>query len=366
MLGLKLNVVAERMQFENYQTLSSIEKGTRTLKASELARLSRIYSRDSNFFLDLDEPIVQLPQFAWRQKQENTSAFEVEAEIDQLLTYYQLFEDIIGDRSTTKLKLWPKYEPQPDYDDIKNRADELVAELELGSRPGVDFASLLEEKLGVKILFLDLGDRGSGLCTIGPYGPAIVIGRNEAPWRRNFSMAHELFHLLASETFPLSELDNCEDGQKPYPEKLADAFAASLLLPQKSLLDYMRPRITDGMVRWTDLAQAAADFGVSRQTLLYRLRGLGKISKDTVDKLVGSPEFQDIDRNARGVSNCAALKYSTRFVTLGVRALNQGKISKGKFCQVFGISRAEFEDFIKERGDFAEFTDEFEIQIDNS
>ncbi len=94
MLGLSLESVAERIGFGCYQTLSNIEKGVRTLKASELSELSRVYSRDSNFFLDLDEPIAQLPQFAWRQKQENSGAVEVEAEIDQLLTYYhQWYQD---------------------------------------------------------------------------------------------------------------------------------------------------------------------------------------------------------------------------------------------------------------------------------
>ena len=47
--GLTLQEVAGKLGFNNYQALSSIEDGSRQVKAHELAALSRIYFKDITY-----------------------------------------------------------------------------------------------------------------------------------------------------------------------------------------------------------------------------------------------------------------------------------------------------------------------------
>jgi len=43
-------------------------------------------------------------------------------------------------------------------------------------------------------------EEGSAASAIGPFGPAILMNSKEAPWRRNYNFAHELFHLITWES----------------------------------------------------------------------------------------------------------------------------------------------------------------------
>ncbi|MGM0466779.1 MAG: helix-turn-helix domain-containing protein, partial [Acidobacteriota bacterium] len=53
-LDLTLTEVSKKLDFNHYQTLSSIEVGERQVKAWELAKLAEIYGRDIDYFLNLD------------------------------------------------------------------------------------------------------------------------------------------------------------------------------------------------------------------------------------------------------------------------------------------------------------------------
>src|SRR3990167_181556 len=66
-LEMTLEEVANKMGFNNYQTLSDIESGSRQVKAHELASLSKIYFKDINYFLSPEvAQSVSHPVILWR------------------------------------------------------------------------------------------------------------------------------------------------------------------------------------------------------------------------------------------------------------------------------------------------------------
>jgi len=52
--GFSITEATKRLGFENYQTLSTIEKGTREIKAHKLSNMARLYGRSLDYFFEPD------------------------------------------------------------------------------------------------------------------------------------------------------------------------------------------------------------------------------------------------------------------------------------------------------------------------
>ena len=367
MLGLSLMQVSEQIGFNSYQVLSNIEKGVRAVKVSELSKLCKIYSKDSFFFLQEEEPAVKEPLFAWRAKSDSIKAKQIEAKVDQILTNYYMLEKITDSEQETVFSPWEKSKRHLEFNDVEKKAEELIESLSLGTRPYKNLVETLEEELKIKVIFQNLAGSGSAISTKGDYGYAIIIDSNEAPWRRNYNLAHELFHILAEYYFPLEEIHQTgTEDKKPIAEKLADAFASALLIPRSQLKEALSKRLKDNKIQWIELIHLAVEFGVSHEALLWRLCNIGLLKKEKVVEIIESEEFKFLNKELRGNTNKPTDPFSDRFVLLALKALNQGKISKGKFCNIFDIKRSEFDSFISSRGDLSNYSYGTEIQLDNT
>ena len=121
------------------------------------------------------------------------------------------------------------------------------------------FYEQAEDALGVEVIVVPLSKDGYSL-TLGGH-KVIVLAATGHWFRSNFTLAHELGHLLVEGIPP-------QDGKAA--ENVANAFAADLLMPVE-------------IIRTIDWAQAEAatvarvvwDLGVSTQALGVRLRFLG-------------------------------------------------------------------------------------------
>ena len=90
------------------------------------------------------------------------------------------------------------------------------------------------------------------------------------------------------------------------------------------------------------------------------------IDSSKIEELLKSDNLKRLDNEARKGKKAPALKFSQRFVRLGLQSLKDGKISKGRFCDIFEISRAEFTKFIETFGFLEEYIYSDEIEIDHS
>ena len=348
-LGLTLEQVATRLGFNNYQTLSEIEKGRRELRASELSQFSDLYCKDYAYFLSSLSREPSPPRFAWRCISFDVNSARVEAKLQQLLDYYGLFEKLIGEVSASDLGMWFLKSSDINNKAANQKGEEIATSLNLGYRPAVNLDRAIEDDLGIKLLYADLEGVASAAATKGDFGYAIVVNREDAPWRRNFNIAHELFHILCSETHPIEAQCEQETSMNRF-EKAADAFAAGLLMPADSIREAVRPYVEKGQMSNTEFIALAQEFGVSSQALIWRLVNLRFIPKESAEELIHSPIFEMENKVQRSGLNCPAVKFSTRFVRLAFQAFQEGRISKGKFCQVFGITRADFASFISMYG----------------
>jgi Zn-dependent peptidase ImmA (M78 family) len=117
-----------------------------------------------------------------------------------------------------------------------------------------------------------------------------VIGVNtqHAPVRQNFTVAHELAHLILHDqeqlhvdrAFPTVRLRDDKSSQGiDDAEKEANLFAAELLMPEQFLKKDLAGRSTLDLYDENYIPQLAQTYGVSVQAFIFRLQYLGYIEK---------------------------------------------------------------------------------------
>jgi len=229
--GLSLIEAAERLGFASYQTLSKIESGEREVKASELFLFTKTYFCNLSSLLGEAE---LRPSFSplWRNAPRGNKKKEVEARIFDLCEKYHLLETLLGLQKEEKFKFLDiDIEDIRSDSDIDTLADNSGNLLGLGNRPAFTLQKVLEQKYGVKIIFNRLSDLGSAATMVHPeFGAVVVINADEAPWRRNYDLAHELFHLITWKIISPGDLKDSEFYKDI--ETKAERFASTFLLPE--------------------------------------------------------------------------------------------------------------------------------------
>jgi len=345
--GFSIIEAAQKLGFKNYQTLSAIEKGTRKINAHELIVMARLYGRNLDYFLESD--VAPDPVPLWR-KTTKTDINQIQRQFLSFLEKYTNLEHLLGLK-----RRWKDIQKNYDRDDFSVNGFEQAAKLgadihnflDLGSRPFSNLLNILENKLRFKILHMPLEDGVSGASVVdNALGVGILINANDAPWRRNFDLAHELFHVISWNVFSPEEIGN--GTTKTRPEQYADIFASSLLLPETHLLDALKETATDNEVRLIDIIELAKGFGVSTEAILWRLVNLKTLKQSQAQKVLDNPKFLDLDRSMRRklYKGDRPSKFPSRFISLACRCLMEGKISRGTFAEYLEIDRSEIDEYL--------------------
>lgn len=360
-LGLTLKEVASEMGFTNYQTLMSIEAGKREIKAWELVKLARIYYRDIDYFLEDEEP-AKAPSVLWRKRSASPKASIYERRFLKYCENYKQIEEFVGTSTTRKFKpIQCKREDFLTFGFVDRLAHSYHDMLGLGSRPACCIYRILDERFGVKILFLSMGKEGSGGSTVGDFGPAILINADDAPWRGNFDLAHEFFHIVTWGIFDPEEIFDSPEKGKSKVETWADAFAATLLLPQKEVLEGFKERIKNGKVSYFDCVELAREFEVSVDAFLWRLANLGTVKRRETERVLNDPALRKLYWQEKSGEWKDAPKFSSRYVNMAFKCMQMGKISRGQFADYMEIDRQEISQFLSKYG-LDENTD-YEIEL---
>jgi len=350
-MGFSLSEAANLLGFNNYQTLSAIEKGARNINAHELSNMAKIYGRDLIYFFQHD--ISNDPKPLWRK---STDAIDkkIEREFLHFLENYSNLEHLLGLR-----RKWNSIQRNLDRSDFAGGGFKLAGELandiwnqlDLGSRPAFNLLNVLENDLRFKILHLQLenGISGASVCD-DALGVGILINAKEAPWRRNFDLAHELFHIVTWHSFTHDEVGDGRIDTKP--EQYANEFASSLLLPKQHFTSAVEEKVNDARIKIVDIIELAKDFGVSTQAVLWRLVNLGICKKTAVDEALDEPEFQRMNKQMRyGLySKELPSKFPSRYISLACRCLIEGRISRGTFAIYLEIDRSDVDNYLKRHG----------------
>jgi Zn-dependent peptidase ImmA (M78 family)/transcriptional regulator with XRE-family HTH domain len=346
-LGMTQDELAQRVGFASRQTLSDLERGQREVKASELSRLARALNVDLGTLLAQTEPVR--PQVLWREKP-SVGAEDLQSEFLRWCERYAHVKRAAGACDGERLA-WPTTAfdaSQAQYNDAEELARQAAALLGLGSRPAASLQRALETQLGVMVWFLDLGDRGSAACAKGEFGAAILVNKQEAPWRRNFDLAHELFHLLTWESACPGVAGAAAGGRV---EKLANAFAAALLLPADTVRSELRHCAREGSLTMDDLVAMARDFDVSMSALMWRLLNLGcGLDATQIKALLVNEELRRLDRASRVGKWWDPSPLPERFVWLAGLATAKGRLSRSKLADYLECGLADLDDCLAEYG----------------
>jgi Zn-dependent peptidase ImmA (M78 family)/transcriptional regulator with XRE-family HTH domain len=346
-LGLTLGDAAKKVGFPHYQTLTSIENGEREVKASELSKFSKAYFISLNRLLG-EEQLQLSNAFLWRNPPQAESKKQIEAEISYRCEQFHLLEKLLNLKAKKGTFIDVSIDDISSNNEITTLSEKLRDYLSLGSRPAFTMQKVLEQDFGVKILFETM-PAGSAVSTCNPeFGSVIVINSEEAPWRRNYDLAHELFHLVTWKAVSLKDLE--DQSYFNDIEKKAERFASILLLPGNDVKKEVLERIeTQKQFTYSDVVDIAMEFGVSAKALLYRMANLRLLAWEEADRIAKDEELTEISRHKRQDEKGEKPK-SERFISLAVRCLRKGLISRGKFAEMVSIDRSDIDDFIEETG----------------
>jgi XRE family transcriptional regulator, fatty acid utilization regulator len=341
-LGLSQQELAEALGVEHSQIISQIENGERQVKAWEIARFSSVLHTSVAELLKeeaLSEPVV-----LWREQPERDFQ-KVETEFIHQSRNYDLVEKLAGIKPKSQLRATQIPGERIDYKEAAELANEAGSSLNLGRVPATALTKILEEDFGIKIFYREELS-GSAASAVGDFGQAILMNSSEAPWRRNYNFAHELFHLLTWEAMPPQRLRQ-EQALKDKFEKLANYFASCLLLPADYVLGAFEKRLKDKKISYTDLIDVAREFDVSTEALLWRLVNLRQIDADSVRKVLADQTFRDMDRSTMPDKWWHPKDLSDRYVRLCYLCFQKGQLSRAKLAELLGVTLADLREKVK-------------------
>lgn len=344
-LGQRLQAARARVQMSMAQveeatgigqsSLSEFENDKREPRLHQLTQLASVYRRSLTYFFEEEEPADQV--VLWRQKPDQAGL--IERDFLKLCEQYSLLEGWTNDFIDPRLPRVDRPRYGLDYAWAEDLARRTANELNLGDRPALMLLPALVEDCGLKIFHLEFEPTGTAACAKSKeHGWAVLLNAKNSRARRNFDLAHELFHLLVWDIY------QADGGREATPEeeRLADAFASALLMPTETLKRAVtHKRHGDGKVSVRDLCQVAQQFGVSIHALMWRIhRVYGLDQKKTsavIDRAAGNPTYRVETEAVEGRPRVLP----DRYLMLAIRALREGELSVGKFMEYTSSSRRE-------------------------
>jgi Zn-dependent peptidase ImmA (M78 family)/DNA-binding XRE family transcriptional regulator len=343
-LGLSQQDLAEAVGFGSHQIVSDLERGRRDVKAWELARIAEVLHARLPELMGLDAGGQARTPVFWRMGTPTVGRPRHEARLLERLDRYRRVEELLG--VAGQADVLPEYPIDfgtVSFSQVQRIASQTRRIMDLGGRPAVALLGTLEERFGVKVFFDDLGDGESAACVREPAGSAILMNRSEAPWRQRFSFAHELFHLVTwSSAMASWPAQDAEPAWSDRVEKLANAFAAALLLPGDDIREEYQGRFGGRAPSDADFVDMARRYGVSTEALLWRLKSLGLLTEEFVRAKLESAEFRRIDRSSMvGHWQEAPPPLPDRFVRLVALAYQAGDLSRSAAAKYLEKNPAE-------------------------
>lgn len=224
-------------------------------------------------------------------------------------------------------------------------------EYNLGVTPIRNIRRLLEQDMGVLVFSLPL-DGVSGMSWWHPRaGPAVLVNRNDAAGRQNWTLAHELAHLLRNDAIVIC---NTFYGNYSEPrERFADTFAAEFLLPREDLIRYIQSEgLTPILADDETLTGVARRYKVSREATSRRLESLGFLFRGfTAEQL---PRWIEGWRQAGRFRRRSARRnqrirdLGEIVVGQGIRAYLEGKVTLSKLAEDLDLGVIEAEELVAE------------------
>ena len=343
--------VADRIDVPR-SAISEIESGKRELSAAELFGLAKLFGEPMEFLLGIDD------------RADDEELVMLRAETVTAATKAELRRFIASCHEYRRIEEWTSEVREPDlrklsrilstYEQAQALAEEERKRLELGVTPAHQLLQVLEERVGVMVLFESLEEGISGASVNSShFGPAILVNSAHPTGRRMFTLAHEYFHLLTAgrvanskgaSAAHLCEALNSRE-KKDRAEQLADQFAGTLLMPRHEFVEQLQRLVReDKMIETLDLVGVARYFGVSVLAVFVRMAALKIVPWDVAQAQYHHPELQDrIKEGEPGPE-------PKRFKRLAVKAFLAEQISRSRLAELLDVNVADVEELVRSYG----------------
>jgi Zn-dependent peptidase ImmA (M78 family)/DNA-binding XRE family transcriptional regulator len=327
-VAAKLNV--------NPQVVFDWEEGRLHPTLKQLEKLAELYGRGMDYFLKETPPPPRKIEFRGRPGQTvrdlPIQAKVILARFDELCRTALEVEGLLDRKHEVTL---------PRFDESvhpKVVAQGMREKLHASDKPLPNLRERLENE-GVRIFELLVPeDAFSGFSFWHlDYGPCVLLNASDLKGRRNFTLAHELAHLLYGHEsalcyIPLKLSDVREDI-----EFKTTQFAIELLLPETGVKEDFRRKELSRTPAETELGQMARKWGVSIQALGYRLENFDLIASGYTNTLFEpKPKFLRRPRTPKWQR-----QMGKQFVEGTFEAYEKGLLSAGKVASALGITVRE-------------------------
>ena len=306
------------------------EKSRPNLK--QLEELAEFYGRDIDYFLRQSPLPPENIEFRGRPGQSLTSlpreAKIILARFDELCRTAFEFEKLLNEKREVRV---PRFDESFPPKDAARNVREIF---NIGVKPLKNPRDPLED-LGLRIFELPIpGDAFSGFSFWhSEYGPCILLNAREIKGRRNFTLAHELAHLVYKHGSSLCYIPFEHSISLVGVESKANQFAVELLLPRIGLEDDIKKRELPSSPRKEELAAISYKWGVSLQALGYRLENLGLIRSGLTNELI---EFKPVHFR-RPKTPSYERQFGKQFVKNAIKSYNKNFISISKLAHTLQI-----------------------------
>ncbi|MBQ9025033.1 MAG: ImmA/IrrE family metallo-endopeptidase [Methanobrevibacter sp.] len=180
------------------------------------------------------------------------------------------------------------------------------------------------------LIWMPLKENFGGCSYKNENNSLILINSIHSKGRQNFTIAHEIYHLLYDdESFGM-----CDFNNKSGDENLANEFASGLLMPEYALYDFMS---VNNIEKWSidDIIRCEQYYQISHNVFLDRLKS---------DNLITDEEFREFKKDI--VKKATLMGYDVdlylksnekheffslgKIIPLTEKIFRDEKISKGK------------------------------------
>ncbi len=322
----------------NKQLLNRFESGIQTPNSDQLIQLSRSLNRTVDYFMKASSTKIEKVNFRKTLSVgKKVTERIIEVSNDYLERYLEL-EDLLGLESGLKFKARTRRMVNNNKKGILKEAEKLRNDdWEVGKDALGSIIPILESQ-GIKVFILEnldgdlIDEKFSGFSTLvnNNIGFIVLNGNpNISLVRRRFTLLHEFAHLYL-------DLEGIEHKDA---EKLCDAFAGAILIPNEKLIETFGENRTQ--IHISELKLFKAEYGSSLSSIMYGLYSSEVISKSYfTDWMIDYNRYYRKDES-KGYSGA---EKSNRFMQLLLRALTTDIISESKAA---ALNNQKTGDFLK-------------------
>ena len=354
MAELTQKELAEKAGYKNYQTILNMENGQRKVKISDLNKISKALNLSMDYFLDTQKEAVPA---LWRDRKNEKECNILSNRLRNYLKNYSHLKEFLNEEYTPFV---PKSadDLKSKYINLLNRskfefagklASDFRKDNSLGMYPADSLIKIIKE-LDILIFSFDLKGYGSAASLVNEHGAGILLNKENAPWRQYFDIAHELFHIITWKLFDFSlEENNLTDNDRV--EKYANAFAASLLMPQSVLKNKAAKYQTgNNEIDRRFIIENAIKFNVSTDAFISRLEFLHLINKKQKKEFQESLDKIEYWKKAiDSVEHITDDEYPNEYLMLVYKAYTEERISKMKLAKYLNKNIGEIDHYLKKK-----------------